>query len=199
MPGNRHDAQMWAQLGPLSHCQCERPVLRKNMKLQPSADTYLTLPPFGMPIALEVDENKLLTWNTWFLAIDRGARGSKPEESIMWKLMGVISLCLAAVPAFSQSTSKYQVATIMEVKAHNAARESASDVTCYDVSVRVGNTIYVVLYTPPLGENNVEYFGGRELLVLVGKKTITYNDILGQSFEAPIESQKPATQPKVSK
>jgi hypothetical protein len=117
----------------------------------------------------------------------------------MWKLIGVISLCLATVPAFSQSTSKYQVATIMDVKAHNAAGESASDVTSYDVSVRVGDTMYVVLYTPPLGENNVKYFAGRELLVLVGKKTIAYNDLLGQSFEAPIESQKSATQPKASK
>jgi hypothetical protein len=34
-----------------------------------------------MPIAIEVDENKLSDFaNNWFLAIDRGARGSKREE-----------------------------------------------------------------------------------------------------------------------
>jgi hypothetical protein len=38
--------------------------------------------------------------------------------------------------------------------------------------------------------------GGRQLLVLVGKKTIEYNDILGQSLEVPIISQKPAADAK---
>jgi hypothetical protein len=66
------------------------------------------------------------------------------------------------------------------------------------VAVKVGGTIYVVLYTPPLGEETVKYSAGRDLLVLVGKRTIRYNDILGQSFEVPIESQKPAAKPKQS-
>jgi len=53
------------------------------------------------------------------------------------------------------------------------------------VSVKVGNTGYVVLYTPPLGEETVKYAGGRDLLVLVGKSTIRYNDMLGQSHDLP--------------
>ena len=110
----------------------------------------------------------------------------------MRKLIGVIALCLLSFPAFCQSTSKYQVATIIEVKAHQAAGDSASDATSYDVSAKVGDTIYVVLYTPPLGELPPKYAAGREMLVLVGKNTITYNDILGRSFEVPIESQRPA-------
>ncbi len=65
--------------------------------------------------------------------------------------------------------------------------------------VKVGDTIYVVLYTPPLGEETVKYSAGRDLLVLVGKRTIRYNDILGQSFEVPIESQKTAAKAKQSK
>jgi hypothetical protein len=39
LPGNRHDARMWAQLGPLSHRQYEKPAPRNSMKLQPSGDT----------------------------------------------------------------------------------------------------------------------------------------------------------------
>src|SRR5258705_75852 len=74
-----------------------------------------------------------------------------------------------------------------------------SDVTSYDVSVKVGDTIYVVLYTPALGEDNLKYAAGRDLLVLVGKNTITYNDILGRSFAVPIESHKPAANLKQSK
>jgi hypothetical protein len=57
----------------------------------------------------------------------------------------------------------------------------------------------VVLYTPPLGQETVKYAAGRELLVLVGKRTIRYNDILGQSFEVPIESQTPAAKSKQAK
>jgi hypothetical protein len=117
----------------------------------------------------------------------------------MLRLVGVFLICLTVFPAFGQSTSKYQVGTITEVKAHQAAGSGVSDVANYDVSVKVGDTIYVVLYTPPLGEITVKYAAGRDLLVLVGKNKITYNDILGQSYDVPIESQKTAAKPKQSK
>jgi hypothetical protein len=42
-------------------------------------------------------------------------------------------------------------------------------VTNYDVSVKVGDKLYVVLYTPRLGELPAKYATGREPLVLVGK------------------------------
>ena len=111
----------------------------------------------------------------------------------MLKLICVTCICLASFSAFSQS-AKYEVATITDVKTH---QDGGSDIVRYDVSLKVGGTIYVVLYTPPFGMNTVKYAAGRELLVLVGKKAITYNDILGQSQEVPILSQRPATkQPK---
>jgi hypothetical protein len=112
------------------------------------------------------------------------------------RLIGVIALCLLSFPALSQSKSKYQVAIITEVKAREVAGDSASDTTSYDVSVKVGDTIYLVLYTPPLGELPPKYATGRELLVLVGKNTITYNDMLGRSLQVTIESQRPATEHK---
>jgi hypothetical protein len=102
-------------------------------------------------------------------------------------------------PALCQSTSKYQIAMITEVNPRQAAGQGASDAASYDVSVKVADTIYVVLYTPPLGELPPKYVRGRELLVLVGKNTITYNDMLGQSLQVPIESQRPATDSKRSK
>jgi hypothetical protein len=100
---------------------------------------------------------------------------------------------------FRQSTSNYQVGTITEVKTHQDAGGATTGPASYDVSVKVGDTVYVVLYTPPLGEQTVKYVAGRELLVLVGKRTIRYNDILGQSFDVPIESQKSAAKPKPAK
>jgi hypothetical protein len=117
----------------------------------------------------------------------------------MRKLIGAVALCLLTLPALCQSTSKYEVAIITEAKAHQVAGDAASDSTSYDVSVKVGNTIYVVLYTPPLNELPPKYVTGRELLVFVGKNTITYNDMLGQSHEVPIESHRPAIKPNQSK
>jgi hypothetical protein len=117
----------------------------------------------------------------------------------MLRLVRLLCILLTVFPAFGQSTSKYQVGTITEVKVHQTAGSGASDAVSYDVSVKVGDTIYVVLYTPPLGEETVKYSAGRDLLVLVGKHTIRYNDILGQSFEVPIESQQPAAKPAPSK
>src|SRR6266704_3843556 len=120
----------------------------------------------------------------------------------MLRLVGLVCIFLTTLPAFCQSSSKYQVGSITEVKVHQVA---GGDAASYDVSVKVGDTIYVVLYTPALGEGTVKYAAGRDLLVLVGKNTITYNDILGRSYEVPIksqkpaESQKPATRPKQSK
>ena len=117
----------------------------------------------------------------------------------MQRLAGVFLIFLTIFPAFGQFTSKYQVGTITEVKAHQAAGSGTSDAASYDVSVKVGDTIYVVLYTAALGEDRVKYAAGRDLLVLVGKNTIAYNDIGGRSFAVPIESQKPAANPKQSK
>jgi hypothetical protein len=116
----------------------------------------------------------------------------------MLRLVGLFLIFVTLFPAFGQSTSKYQVGTITEVKVHPATGSGVSDAASYDVSLRVGDTVYIVLYTPALGEDTVKYVAGRDLLVLVGKNTITYNDILGQSHNVPIEGQKPAAKPKHS-
>jgi len=117
----------------------------------------------------------------------------------MLRLAIVLCIFLTTFSAFGQSTSKYQVGTITDVKTHQDAAGHATDPVSYDVSLQVGDTIYVVLYTPPLSQETVKYAAGRDLLVLVGKRTIRYNDILGQSFEVPIESQKSAAKLKPAK
>ena len=117
----------------------------------------------------------------------------------MLKLLVFLSILMSAFPALCQPAAKYQVGTITDVSVHQASEAAASDATSYDVSVKVGDTIYVVLYTPQLGEQTVKYIAGRELLVLVGKNTIRYNDILGRSRELPIENRKPAANPRGSK
>ena len=117
----------------------------------------------------------------------------------MQRLIVIVTLCLLALAAAGQCTSKYQVAMITEVKPRQATGDGTSDPTSYDVSVKVGDTIYVVLYKQPLGEIPAKHETGRELLVLIGKNTITYNDMLGRSLQVPIESQRPVTERKPSK
>ena len=107
----------------------------------------------------------------------------------MLKLKCLIFICLVLFATVCQCASNIRVATITVVKPHQPAGDT-SDAVSYDVTLKVGNTVYVVLYKPPLGMNTVKYAAGRELLVLVGKTTITYNDILGQSVEVPILSQE---------
>ena len=117
----------------------------------------------------------------------------------MLKFVGILCICFTAFLAFGQSTSKWQIGTIAEVKVHQSAEKvGSSTAASYDVSVKVEDTIYVVLYTPPLREATVKYAAGRDLLVFVGKSTVRYNDMLGESHEGPIESQRPATDPKRS-
>src|SRR5260370_21339667 len=114
----------------------------------------------------------------------------------MVRLMWVVCVGMTTLPAFCEPAAKWEVATIIDCKTHQTDSSTASDVVSYDVSVKVGNTVYLVLYTPPLGMSTVKYAGGRQLLVLVGNKTIEYNDILGQSLEVPIISQEPAADAK---
>ena len=109
----------------------------------------------------------------------------------MFRKFAWICTCLCTVFAFSQfaPTPKYRIATVLAVAPHGSNSSDSSTPT-YDVSVRVGNTVYVVLYTPPLGMQNAKYAAGAEVVVLVGDKTITYNDISGNSIEVPILRRK---------
>jgi len=63
----------------------------------------------------------------------------------MLRLAGLICIFLTTYPAFCQSPSKYQVGTITDVKVHQAAGSGASAAASYDVSVKVGDTIYVAV------------------------------------------------------
>ena len=117
----------------------------------------------------------------------------------MFKTMCVICMYFTALTAFSQSTSNYEVATIMDVKVHQTAGDPSSDVTSYDVTLKVENTLYVVLYTPPLQQSTVKYATGRNLLVSIGKTKITSNDMLGRSVDSPILSQRQVEDVKKAK
>jgi len=111
----------------------------------------------------------------------------------MWKAVGLIFICLVAALALSAADAVYQVGTIVAVSPHRV-EDSDSSFARYDVSVKVGNTVYVVLYTPPLGTATVMYAAGRDLTVQVGEETLTANDGLGGTVQLPILSRATATE-----
>jgi len=109
----------------------------------------------------------------------------------MRPILWVIFFGLGFLPSVSEATSsKYQSGTIMSVKAHDASKGEAASDRLYDISVKVGNTIYVVLYNQPPGTINPEYRTGLSLLVLVKGHTLKFNDLLGRPQELPILSQR---------
>ncbi len=100
---------------------------------------------------------------------------------------------LVAASCFGQSPpAKWQVATIMAVKSHPPAEGENAPAVRYDVTLKVGNTEYVVLYVPPDGtlKEIVEYRLGMDGLVLVGTDTIKYNDMLARTREVSIISRR---------
>jgi hypothetical protein len=116
----------------------------------------------------------------------------------MRKLLSIIPVFVLIVTAIGQTqASKYQPGTVVSVTRHpNLPGEQQSDTARYDVSVKVGDTTYVVLYTPPNGANGVEYSAGRDILVMVGRDTLTFNSKLSGTTEVPILRREtlPSTQ-----
>lgn len=118
----------------------------------------------------------------------------------MLRTIGLACICLVAVSAVCESGEKYEVATILGVKPHPSASDNPLiGVASYEVSLKVADTIYVVLYRDSAGTKTVQYAAGHQLMVHVGKQTITYNDMLGQSCDVPIISLRPARATKQSK
>ncbi len=100
---------------------------------------------------------------------------------------------LMLTSCFGQSPSaKWQVGTIMDIKAHSPTAGVAAQAVRYDVTVRVDNTEYVVLYVPPDPnlKDIIGYHPGMDGLVLVGAESIQYNDMLGRTRELPIVSRR---------
>jgi hypothetical protein len=104
------------------------------------------------------------------------------------KQLSLVLISVSALLAPGQTLSaKYQPGTITAVTKHKSAPgDSGEDVTRYDVSVKIGNVQYEVLYTPLKGANSVEYSPGIEMLFSVGSDTLTFNSKLSGTTQVPI-------------
>lgn len=110
----------------------------------------------------------------------------------MSRNIALIVICILSYVALVQaSKQKYETGTVTSVTAHAAGpQETGNGIARYDVSVKIGNTIYVVLYTPPNGANAVEYAPGIDMLFLVGPDSLTFNSKLSGTTTVPILSRE---------
>lgn len=91
--------------------------------------------------------------------------------------------------ALCQTSAPYQIGTVMEVKDHQPTAQEDSTKR-YDISIKVGNTLYLVVYTPQPGSDAAEYKTGLDFPVQVDGKTLKFSDSLGRPVTVPIVSQK---------
>lgn len=106
----------------------------------------------------------------------------------MHNQLGVILICISTFFTLGQTpSSKYQPGTVTAVTAHqDASADAREEPARYDVSVKIGNVLYVVLYTPLNGANSVEYSPGIDMLFLVGSDTLTFNSKISGTTQVPI-------------
>jgi hypothetical protein len=107
------------------------------------------------------------------------------------KGVGIILICICALASLGQTSSaKWQPGTIMAVDVHQNAPGEVGDATRYDVSVKIRNVTYVVLYSPRSGDNSVEYYRGLETLFLPGSDTLSFNSKTSGTIKMPILRQE---------
>jgi Spy/CpxP family protein refolding chaperone len=96
-------------------------------------------------------------------------------------------VCLVTLPAFCRAPSPNpQVATITAVTLHPKNAENGDPLMAqYDLSLKVGDAVYVVLFTPVSGSTAVKYSVGMNVVVQVGSESIKFTK-LGQTHEVPI-------------
>jgi len=113
--------------------------------------------------------------------------------AIVCALIGI--LCSPAQRSFGEKKT-WQAGTILEVKAHHAGTDEDSDANKYDVSVKVGKKIYVVLYVQGSDRAEPEYYVGMATTVLIEGDTLKFNDLQGRTHSVRILSSKDAPPPE---
>ena len=104
--------------------------------------------------------------------------------------------CALFLRSANPQAAQNQIATVVAVNPHSSDAATDSPALSYDLSVQIGNRIYVVLYTPPLGLQTAKYAAGRQVLVLVGEESLTFNDISGNAVEAAILTHRIVAAPR---
>ena len=101
------------------------------------------------------------------------------------KLAAIVTFAFLIVPnCYPQHKPAYIPGTVMKVRTHHPSNPDIGKQ--YDLSVKVGNTLYTVLYTPSPGSNGVEYSAGMDRNVLVEGDSMKFSDLRGNLIIMPI-------------
>jgi hypothetical protein len=104
----------------------------------------------------------------------------------------IFIVCFSVTRSPGQDKKVYQAGTIVNIQVHQPAAGTDTDKKQFDVSIQVANKIYVVLYSPPGGQDFAEYGVGMNRTVFVEGDTMKLNDLLGRTRILPILSVKDA-------
>jgi hypothetical protein len=119
-------------------------------------------------------------------------RGAATTVSITVAFTLIIMFAFAERRSWSEDRKVFQAGTIVDVKEHQPAAGTDTGKKQFDVSIKVGNKVYVILYLPPGGQDFAEYGVGMNRTVLVEGDTMKLNDLLGRTRILPVLSVKDA-------
>jgi hypothetical protein len=110
-------------------------------------------------------------------------------EQLMRRALTVAAICLVGICSFAQSDT-WTVGTIVDVKLRPGMKSVDVSSSEYDISIKVGDTIYIVLYTTPKSRTGLPYRAGHEVPIRVGSTMLTFLDVRGGMKEVPILSSR---------
>jgi hypothetical protein len=169
--------------------------LTRNEPTEMAFNAHLDTPSFPPRTAFVIGPSYILAATVVTILPDWKTERACDNVAALALSMGrkfcALFVCLITLPLFCQtSSSNPQVATITAVNVHQKdADNSDRAVAQYDVSLQIGNTVYVALFTPPSGATVVQYGVGMNVVVMVGSKSIIFTK-LGTTSEMPILSRK---------
>src|SRR4051812_10684699 len=113
------------------------------------------------------------------------------------KVVAIVTFAfLMVVNCYPQHKPTYTPGTVMKVKARQSSDPNAAKQ--YDLSVKVGQTLYTVLYTAPSGSNGVEYSAGMDRNVIVEGDTMTFSDLRANNITMPIIAREKVVKKKTN-
>ena len=118
-------------------------------------------------------------------------RSSHPKVSLTVACALLAVLCLMPLTAPGQKKT-WQTGSILEVKAHQAEPGGNTTGKQYDVSVKVGKKVYVVLYVDDADQPDPKLYIGATRTVLIDGNTLKFNDVGGRVHSTRILSSKDA-------
>jgi hypothetical protein len=104
----------------------------------------------------------------------------------------ILMMGMSAGRAFGATDKTWQPGTVTQVKAHQVSSTEKDAAKQYDVSVQVGQKIYVTSYKMKDDEPDLQLYVGMARMVLIDGETLTFNDLLGHPHSMKIVSSRDA-------